>query len=191
MKKRLLSVLLCICMLLGMMPAAFAAVVRVEDTDALWDEETSRFRIYNNYWADIVTAKPSGYETDASRKTVTISTPEALAWWARQVNGGTFFTGYTVTIAADLDMSGHYWTPIDTATIQFAADGDTESWTTVNPQKKLDNVTITGGDEGHTITGIATATGIRGPAQPSEPGDGQNCYYYSAFIGRNDGALTI
>ena len=192
MKKRLLSALLCICMLLGMMPAAFAAVVQVEDTETLWDEETQSFRIYKDYWAKIVETEPNGYAADTKQKTVTISTPEALAWWAKQVNGGAPFAGYTVTIANDLNMSGHYWTPIDTATIAYSTGEDgSVSWTTVDPQKKLDGVTITGGTEGHTITGIATVTGIRSPAQPSEPGDGQNCYYYSAFIGRNDGTLTI
>ena len=110
-------------------------------------------------------------------------------WFGKEVNSGKSFAGYTITVTNDIDMSGHYWTPIDTATIQY--NDENGSWSTIEPQKKLDGATITGGEEGHTITGLATSTGLRGPNQSSEPGDGQNCYYYSAFIGRNDGALTV
>ena len=177
-------------MIMSMVPTTvFASVVSVEDTETLWDDETASFRICSDYWADIVTEQPTEYVADASAKTVSISTPEALVWFGKEVNSGKSFAGYTITIAEDLDLSGHYWTPIDTATIEYVENGDTTSWKTVEPTKKLDNATIDGG--GHTITGLTTATGIRGPAQPSVPGDGQNCYYYSAFIGRNDGTLTI
>lgn len=188
MKKRMLSIVMAMAMILSLLPAtAMAAVTEVDDSKTYFDDTTDSFRLYKDYWADIVEEEPEGYATDD--KTVTISSAEALVWWAEQVNRGTSFTGYTVSITDDIDLSGHYWTPIDTATIQFTEKDGKVSWTTVDPQKKLDGVTIDGG--GHTITGLATATGIRGPAQPSDPGDGQNCYYYSAFIGRNDGTLTI
>ena len=190
MKRKMLSMLMALAMILSLLPVtALAAVEEVDDTETYFDDTTESFRIYKNYWADIVTEAPAGYAADSETKTVTIASAEALAWWAKQVNDGTNFAGYTVKIVNDIDLSGHYWTPIDTATIQFTEQDGKVSWTTVNPQKKLDGATIDGG--GYTITGLATATGIRGPAQPSEPGDGQNCYYYSAFIGRNDGALTI
>ena len=188
MKKRMLSIVMALIMILSLLPVtAMAAVTEVDDSKTYFDDTTDSFRLYKDYWADIVEEEPEGYATDD--KTVTISSAEALVWWAEQVNRGTSFTGYTVSITDDIDLSGHYWTPIDTATIQFTEKDGKVSWTTVDPQKKLDGVTIDGG--GHTITGLATATGIRGPAQPSDPGDGQNCYYYSAFIGRNDGTLTI
>ena len=191
MRRKLLSTLLALAMVLSLLPAsALAAVTQIDDTETYWDDATESFRIYDDYWADLVTAQPAGYAADADAKTVTISTPEALVWWAKQVNDGTSFAGYTVSLTADIDLSGHYWTPIDTATIEYVTGTDgSVSWKTVEPTKKLDGVIIDGG--GYTVTGLATATGLRGPAQPSEPGDGQNCYYYSAFIGRNDGALTI
>ena len=193
MKKRILSAIMAAMMVMFMVPTnVFASVVRVEDAGTLWDEETDRFRICSdNYWADIVTEQPTEteYVVDASAKTVRIYTPEALVWFGKEVNKGKSFAEYTITIEKNLDLSGYYWTPIDTATIDYEVNGDTVSWKTIEPTKKLDNVTIDGG--GHTITGLTTATGVRGPAQPSVPGDGQNCYYYSAFIGRNDGTLTI
>ena len=161
----------------------------LEIFETLWNEETDSFRIYDDYWSDIVAEIPEGYVQDEVQKTVQLSTPESLVWFGKEVNSGKSFAGYTITVTNDIDMSGHYWTPIDTETIQY--NDENGSWSTIDPQKKLDGATITGGEEGHTITGLATSTGLRGPNQSSEPGDGQNCYYYSAFIGRNDGALTV
>ena len=190
MKRKLLATLLALCLIVGMIPvAASAEIIRVEDTETLWNEETDSFRIYDDYWSDIVAEIPEGYVQDEVQKTVQLSTPESLVWFGKEVNSGKSFAGYTITVTNDIDMSGHYWTPIDTATIQY--NDENGSWSTIEPQKKLDGATITGGEEGHTITGLATSTGLRGPNQSSEPGDGQNCYYYSAFIGRNDGALTV
>ena len=190
MKRKLLATLLALCLIVGMIPvAASAEIIRVEDTETLWNEETDSFRIYDDYWSDIVAEIPEGYVQDEVQKTVQLSTPESLVWFGKKVNSGKSFAGYTITVTNDIDMSGHYWTPIDTATIQY--NDENGSWSTIEPQKKLDGATITGGEEGHTITGLATSTGLRGPNQSSEPGDGQNCYYYSAFIGRNDGALTV
>ena len=190
MKRKLLATLLALCLIVGMIPvAASAEIIRVEDTETLWNEETDSFRIYDDYWSDIVAEIPEGYVQDEVQKTVQLSTPESLVWFGKEVNSGKSFAGYTITVTNDIDMSGHYWTPIDTETIQY--NDENGSWSTIDPQKKLDGATITGGEEGHTITGLATSTGLRGPNQSSEPGDGQNCYYYSAFIGRNDGALTV
>ncbi len=207
-RKRVLSTLLAAVLALGLMPSfAFAttpasdtgeeagisalAVTEVDDADGnLFSKLTGDFRIYNGYWADIVTEQPDGYEKDSENETVTISTAAGLVWWAKEVNRGASFADYSVNITADIDLSGHYWTPIDTATIKYTEGENGEiSWGTTTPNKKLDGAVIDG--NGYTITGLATATGLRGPAQPSEPGDGQNCYYYSAFIGRNDGDLTI
>lgn len=58
-------------------------------------------------------------EADASWYTVggqeyRISTPQALAGLAQLVNGGTNFKDKTVTLEANLDLSGKTWTPIGT-----------------------------------------------------------------------------
>ena len=47
--------------------------------------------------------------------------------------------------------------------------------------------------KGHTISGMIIHTAIRGPmaGHESAHGDGQSCYYYSAFVGRSTGTLTI
>lgn len=163
--RKLLSLLTALCLVLSMTPLAALAV----ETDP------------SGYWTDNAA---TGYQTsvDASGKTVTISSEGELALFAKQVNEGSSYAGYTISITKDLDMSAYYWNPIDTATL----NGDTG---VKEPKKKLDNAVIQG--NGYTITGIITNTGIRGPGSESNPGDGQYCYYYSGFIGRNDGVLTI
>ena len=184
MKKKILAVFLSLCVAMSLLPtAAMAAptdgstVVRIQDTESWYPDATRAFMTKETYWFDQVTAQPAGYVVDESGKTVSISTPEALVWWAKQVNQGNSFEGYTVCIMADLDMSAHYWTPICTGKYEKNSEG---KWV-VTENKVLDNTTICG--NGHTITGLATSTGLRGPNQDSKPGDGSNCYYDAAFIG--------
>lgn len=59
------------------------------------------------YGAD---TKPSVY--DANAKTMTIQTPDNLTWLASQVNAGTSYEGWTITLGSDLNMSGVSFTPI-------------------------------------------------------------------------------
>lgn len=81
MKRKLLATLLALCLIVGMIPvAASAEIIRVEDTETLWNEETGSFRIYDDYWSDIVAEIPEGYVQDEVQKTVQLSTPESLVW---------------------------------------------------------------------------------------------------------------
>ena len=65
-------------------------------------------------WQDVVTAKPDGYyEENEIDKTLTISSPEALAWWAAEIKKGRSFADYTITISGTLDMRAHLWEPIN------------------------------------------------------------------------------
>ena len=191
MKKKVVAVFLSLCVAMSLLPtAAMAAptdgstVVRIQDTESWYPDATRAFMTKETYWFDQVTAQPAGYVVDESGKTVSISTPEALVWWAKQVNQGISFAGYTVNITDDLDLSAHYWTPICTGEYT-ETDG---KWSVVENQT-LDGTTING--NGHTIHGLATATGLRGPNQPSAPGDGSNCYYDAAFIGYSCCDITI
>lgn len=164
MKKKILAVFLSLCVAMSLLPtAAMAAptdgstVVRIQDTESWYPDATRAFMTKETYWFEQVTAQPAGYVVDESGKTVSISTPEALVWWAKQVNQGNSFEGYTVCIMADLDMSAHYWTPICTGKYEENSAG---KWV-VTENYVLDNTTICG--NGHTITGLATSTGLRGP----------------------------
>ena len=182
MKKRLLAIFLAVCMTLVLLPtAAFA------------DEEAS------STWADAVTAVPAGYTIDESAKTVSISTAEGLAWFAKEINSWesktegqkVSFAGYTINITADIDLSGKLWIPIDASTVKL--NGVTEQQKIDRDQsynnKLLEGATINGNN--HTISNMVVKTTVRGPRYESIPGDGQNSYYYAGFIGRTTGSLTI
>lgn len=69
MKKRLLAILLTICMIITLLPVTALAA----DLDT---------------WADAVTAAPASYVIDTGAKTVTISSAEGLAWFAKEINSG-------------------------------------------------------------------------------------------------------
>ncbi len=96
--------------------------------------------------ADLTLSEPSDNWTDYASaptlngSTYTITSPAELAWLASQVNGGNTFSGYTFTVANDINLSGHYWIPIgDSDSRYFAGTFD---------------------GNGHTITGlIISATG--------------------------------
>ncbi len=142
MKKRVLSVLLSLVMLIGLFPTAVLAteeagiepvVETVAETDAaVWDGTS-----VNTEWY-------SEGETE-----YTISTAADLAGLAKLVNEGNSFSGKTVKLGADIDLDNQEWTPIggtDTGK-SFAGtfDGEkseTETYTisNLNITRGLDNV---------------------------------------------------
>ena len=98
MKLRILSIFCVLALCLTLLPVT-----------ALADEPTGN-------WTDNLTEQPSGYTVDGSGN-VTISSAEGLAWLAVLVNGldghsATDFSGKTVKLEANIDLSGHNWTPI-------------------------------------------------------------------------------
>ena len=69
-----------------------------------------------DYWMDIVTEQPEGYEMD-EQGNVTISSAEGLAWFAAVVNGrngqeANDFEGNEVKLVSDIDMGAHLWEAI-------------------------------------------------------------------------------
>ena len=68
---------------------------------------------------------------------ITITTAEQLAALAVSVNDGNNYSGVTIKLGADIDLSGHNWTPIGTTSSNsfsgtFDGDGKTISNLTVN-----------------------------------------------------------
>ena len=53
--------------------------------------------------------------TNSSAKTVTIKNAAQLAAFASAVDGGNSYSGYTITLAKDIDLNGMEWTPIGNA----------------------------------------------------------------------------
>ncbi len=89
-KNRVLSILLTLCLVLGLMPMASMSVQAVVEA---WDGTT-------------ITA-PSGSGTELDP--YLIYTGEELAWLAQQDDN---FTGKTILLMFDIDLDGHEWTPI-------------------------------------------------------------------------------
>lgn len=181
MKRKFLSTILALAMVLSLLPVT-----------ALAEEPTST-------WAEAVQSQPQGYEVDIDTKTVNISTAEGLAWFAKEINSWeskaenekTDFAGYTINITNDIDLSGKLWIPIDASTVK--TEGVTDQQKIDRDQsynnKLLDGATINGNN--HNISNMIVKTTVRGPRYESVPGDGQNSYYYAGFIGRTTGNLTI
>ncbi len=64
-------------------------------------------------WDDNASDAEADIKEDAVNKTVEIYTAAGLAQFEKNVNSGTTsYTGYTVTLEDDIDLSGHFWTPI-------------------------------------------------------------------------------
>ena len=120
-------------------------------------------------WQEVVKTQPTeGYEEDKSGKTLKISSPEALAWWAAEIEKGISFAEYTITISGPLDMSAYLWEPID-------------AWG--NPVKGpglLERVTIQGENQGK--NGVIRNLLIRGNCSPG---------YACGFIGTTRGSITV
>lgn len=180
MRRKLLSVVLCVCMMMTMVPFAFAA----ETTEG------------SKTWTDSVTTQPDGYSIDESTKTVSISSAEGLAWFAKQINSTSAkltgddvgFKNYTINIDNDINLSGRVWIPIDAETVNLNGKSDRSDCFNNN---LLAGAVING--NGHTISNMTIHNTVRGPMAGHEnaPGDGQSCYYYSGFIGRVSTDLTI
>ena len=54
----------------------------------------------------------SSYVVDTAKKTVTIASAKGLVDWANDTNNGKSWHGYTITLAADIDLAGIVWEPV-------------------------------------------------------------------------------
>ena len=95
--KRWLSVLLTLCLCVGLVLPAAAA-------------DTEDVTVPKDYWTDEGNYKiPS---IDAETRTVSIASAAELAWVAWKCMQGTTFAEYTILLENDIDLSGHNWTSI-------------------------------------------------------------------------------
>ena len=114
-------------------------------------------------WQEFVTAKPDGYvEND---KTLTISSPEALAWWAVEIKKGESFAGYTITISGTLNMSAYLWEPINAWGSSYGP-GPLDGVTIQGQNGVIRNLLIRGNCS--TINGYPYACGFIGSTKKSD-----------------------
>ena len=93
-KKRILSLFLCFCLLMGLVPTT---VFAEEPTVSVWDGSS------------VATAYESGDGTEANP--YEIATAEQFAYFAQRISSGYETEAYYV-LSCDLDLSAANWTPI-------------------------------------------------------------------------------
>lgn len=82
-------------------------------------------------WEDVTATAGTDYSYDEASNTLSVSTAEGLAWMAQQMNAGKIL-GSTVTLDADIDLSGKLWTPAQNFTGTFDGQGHTIRGLTIN-----------------------------------------------------------
>ena len=84
----------------------FVAAIAKAETSGNWTDEGNRATSFASI--------------DTENTTISISSAAELALLAYSINNNTYsYADYTVTLTADIDLSGHYWIPIGTATYAF------------------------------------------------------------------------
>ena len=91
LKRRLLAFAISLAMILAMLPLVTPAVLAASGN---WEDNAA-----------------TDYESETS-DTITISAADQLAHLAAMVNAGTDYSGHTITLTSDIDLSAHYWNPI-------------------------------------------------------------------------------
>ena len=69
---------------------------------------------------------------DETTKTININSAEELALFAKEVNNGNNYSGWTISLANDIDLSGKRWTPIGKSEKPFSGKFDGQSYTISN-----------------------------------------------------------
>ena len=78
---------------------------------ANYDETTQTWTVRIDTWKGDV-ASDEQFAAATNDKTITISNGALLAKLAQNVNAGSNYSGYTVTLSADIDLNNQEWTPI-------------------------------------------------------------------------------
>lgn len=101
-----------------------------------WDKTWPDEEVYSLMpcWAG---REAESYSTPISEKIITINTAEEFALFAKQVNSGTNYSGYTAKLGANIDLKGYVWSPINGFTGSF--DGQNHI---------IKNLCVLGGSEG-------------------------------------------
>jgi VCBS repeat-containing protein len=126
-RKRVSAFFITLAILISLMPAVTPPGKAAGDT---WDGS----------------ADTEWYDSNSSGTYFIIDTAEELAGLATIVNNGIDFSGKTIKLGADIDLSGHDWTPIGDATTKFRGtfDGDGYTISNLSCSSTLDNIGLFG-----------------------------------------------
>lgn len=148
--KKALSMIMVLSMVIAMLPAI--TLPASAEASGNWTDA-------GNYDATLAAA---------AAVNITITTPQQLAALAVAVNGGKNYSGFTVTLGANIDLSAHFWTPIGkSSTYCFAGSfngsgysitGMDISTTTLNYVGLFGYVSGTGSISGLNVSGTINST---------------------------------
>ena len=122
----------------------------------------------------------------------TISTAEELAGLAQLVNGGTDFSGKTITLTADIDLTGREWTPIGKDSISsrfngtFDGGGHTISGLYINKDVTSDTGSVYLGLFGYVGEGTVKKLTVTGSVIGCDNRTGTSDYYAGGIVGACD-----
>lgn len=123
---------------------------------------------YYDFWDGSIA--PTAYlaaVTDTANKTVKISSAELLAAFAKSVNNGNNYWGYTVTLETNIDLQNKDWTPIGKSNAYKANDGSCAFSGTFDGQN-------------HTIANLKCNGGVANPTDPAATCQGLFACLYAA-----------
>lgn len=129
------------------------------------------------------------YDSDPNITDFTISTADELAGLAQLVNGGTDFTGKTIKLTADINLSTYTnWEPIGDEDNPFAA--------TFNGNGKvIENLTIINSSTGYVgLFGYIDSDGAvmnLGIASGTVTSDSDTVATVGGVVGQNSGTMTV
>lgn len=109
MKRKLLSLVMALCMIVTLLPVtAFAAEEEPWTADTIW------------------------YTQDSTKTEYTLTTADELAGLAQLVNEGNTFKGVTIYLGDDIDLANQEWTPIGKSGANFQGTFDGQNHTISN-----------------------------------------------------------
>lgn len=148
-------------------------------------------------WID--SADTSWYDAASEETTFTITTAEQLAGLAKLVNDGTEkFSGKTVLLGSDIDLSGKDWTAVGTSASTFGGTFDGQGYTIsgLGAIKSAENEAANKDRYGF-FSSLSGSWYIKNlniignvSISPEDTGDTPSEYYVGAFVGYAAGNVT-
>lgn len=132
---------------------------------------------------------------DDAAKTVTVSSAAQLAGFAQAVNGGTQYSGYTVTLTSDIDLAGKPWTPAGNVasypSITFSGTFDGDGHTIYNLNANASGTTYATAGLFGSLTGKVQNLNLVGGKVNSTHYAGAICGYSSSNVGMEISGCTV
>lgn len=132
---------------------------------------------------------------DDAAKTVTVSSAAQLAGFAQAVNGGTQYSGYTVTLTSDIDLAGKPWTPAGNVasypSITFDGTFDGDGHTIYNLNANASGTTYATAGLFGSLTGKVKNLNLVGGKVNSTHYAGAICGYSSSNVGMEISGCTV